>query len=59
MDKTQIIIFIAAIFFLAFRLYQKYFKKGRDKSSAPSKTVSDSGLHSTSKDDDYEPYSKR
>jgi len=44
---------------LVFRLYQKYFKKDKDKSSSPTKTTSDSGFSSLSKDDDYEPYSKR
>jgi hypothetical protein len=50
MDKKDIIIFAIVISFVAFRLYQKYVKKPN------SNTTSDSKI---SKDDDYEPYSKK
>ncbi|MEI6049513.1 MAG: hypothetical protein WCS03_11490 [Bacteroidota bacterium] len=59
MDKTEIIIFAVAMVFLAVRLYQKFKKKDKGKPVADNKTSSGSVFSSTSKDDDYEPYSKR
>jgi len=59
MDKTQIIIFAVAIVFLAFRIYQKYIKKDRNSSVSNKKTSAGSSFSSSSKDDEYEPYSKR
>jgi len=45
--------------FLALRLYQKYFKKDKDKSGTKTKTDSGTSFPSTLKDEDYEPYSKK
>jgi hypothetical protein len=45
--------------FLALRLYQKYFKKDKDKSGTQIKSDSGTFFPSTSKDEDYEPYSKK
>lgn len=59
MDKTQIIIFSAAMAFLAFRLYKKYSRKNKPGSSAEDKKVSGPAAFGSSKDDDYEPYSKK
>jgi hypothetical protein len=59
MDKTQIIIFAVAMVFLAFRLYQKYFKKDNAGSGSKTKKTADSSFTSSSKDDEYEPYSKK
>lgn len=59
MDKTEIIIFSAAMAFLAFRLYQKYIKKDKGKSAPDTKTFSGSAFPSSTKDDDYEPYEKK
>jgi len=59
MDKTQVIIIAAAIAILAFRLYQKYINKGKSKSGIEKKTTSVSSFPSSSKDEDYEPYSKK
>ena len=59
MDKTQVIIFIAAMAFLGFRLYQKYIKKDQDKQNGNVKRSSGSMPSSSSRDDDYEPYSKK
>ena len=59
MHKSQILLFAAVMAVLAVRLYQKYFKKDRDKSGKESKSVSGSSFPSTSKDEDYEPYSKK
>ncbi|MCX6255661.1 MAG: hypothetical protein NTV31_14475 [Bacteroidia bacterium] len=59
MNKTEIIIFSAAMAFLAVRLYQKYIKKDTGKSETDKKTSSGSMFLSSSKDDDYEPYSKK
>jgi len=58
MDKTQIIIFSATIAVVAVRLYMKYMKKKNDRSGTDTKASSDSAFSSSSKDDDYEPYSK-
>jgi hypothetical protein len=59
MDKTQIILFSAAMAFLAVRLYQKYIKKDKGKSGSVKKPSDGTGFPSTSKDDEYEPYSKK
>jgi len=59
MDKTQIIILSAAMSILAVRLYQKYIKKDKGKAGPETKTSAGSAFSSFSKDDDYEPYSKK
>ncbi|MGA2406207.1 MAG: hypothetical protein ABSF81_05590 [Bacteroidales bacterium] len=59
MDKTQIIIFSAAMAFLAVKLYQKYIKKDKGKSGDKTKTSSGTSFQSSPKDEDYEPYSKK
>jgi hypothetical protein len=59
MDKTQIAIFTAAIAFLAIRLYLKYVKKDKNKSGSNSNPPSSKLMPSSSKNDDYEPYSKK
>jgi hypothetical protein len=59
MDTKDIIIFAAVLAFLAFRLYQKYVKKDQKGTANEKKTSSDTTFFSTSKDDDYEPYSKK
>jgi hypothetical protein len=45
--------------FLAFRLYQKYIKKDKNISGTNTNTNTGTGFPSSSKDDDYEPYSKK
>jgi len=59
MDKTQIILISAAVAFLAVRLYQKYIKKNKAKSGTETKPSSGSSFPSSSRDEDYEPYSKK
>lgn len=59
MDKTQIFIIAFAMVFLAFRIYQKYIKKGTEKSETDTKDIAGSKFSSPSKDDDYEPYSRK
>ncbi len=59
MDTKDIIIFAAVFAFLAFRLYQKYLKKDQKGTANEKKISTDSAFFSTSKDDDYEPYSKK
>jgi hypothetical protein len=59
MDNKEIIIFVIAMAFLGFRLYQKYVKKDKGVPGANTKTFSGSSFSSSSKDDDYEPYSKK
>jgi hypothetical protein len=59
MHNSQILIFSAVMAFLALRLYQKYFKKDKDKSGTQTKSDSGTSFPSTSKDEEYEPYSKK
>jgi uncharacterized membrane protein YebE (DUF533 family) len=59
MDTKQIIIFSVAMAFLAFRLYQKYYKKNTPGSSGEKKSSSGNAFFDSSKDDNYEPYSKK
>ena len=56
-DKLQIVIFIVLFAFVGFRLYQKYIKKDDGKPGEVKKPGS--SFASSSKDDDYEPYSKK
>lgn len=57
MDKKDIIILIAIFVYVAVRLYKKYSNKGTVKSGIDARPSQDSFLSSSSKDDDYEPYS--
>jgi hypothetical protein len=61
MDTKQIFIFAFVIIFVGFRLYQKYYKKDTGKSNPGTGKSGSSGpaFTSSSKDDDYEPYSKK
>jgi uncharacterized membrane protein YebE (DUF533 family) len=59
MDKTQIILFSAAMAFLAVRLYQKYIKKNKSNQGSDTKQSSPTSFPSSVKDDEYEPYSKK
>lgn len=59
MDKTQIILFSAAMAFLAVRLYQKYMKKNKSNIAGETKPPSLTSFPSSVKDDEYEPYSKK
>ena len=59
MDKTQIAVIAATVAILGIRLYQKYVKKNKDKIGSANKPDSGTSMPSSSKDDDYEPYSKK
>jgi hypothetical protein len=59
MDKTQIILFSAAMAFLAVRLYQKYIKKNKGSQGGGTLPSSPTSFPSSVKDDEYEPYSKK
>jgi len=59
MNKRNIIILIAAMVFLAVRLYQKYKKKANSNLPSDTSKTSTNGFPSSSKEDDYEPYSKK
>jgi uncharacterized membrane protein YebE (DUF533 family) len=59
MEKKDIIIIVAVLAALGFSLYRKYMKKNQGKGSSGSGTQSGSSFSSSSKDDDYEPYSKK
>lgn len=56
-DQYSLYIAIAALIFVAFRLYQKYNSKQSGKTNVESKTKG--AFHSSEKDDDYEPYAKK
>ncbi len=58
MDTKDIIIFAAVFAFIGFRLYQKYGKKNPVKPGGTGEP-GHSDMSSSSKDDDYEPYSKK
>jgi Tfp pilus assembly major pilin PilA len=55
-DQTSIIIAVAATAYLAVRIYQKYIKKDQGKKNTATKSGS---FPSSSKEDEYEPYSKK
>jgi hypothetical protein len=59
MDKNQILIYSAVAAILAIRLYQKYVKKRKAKSGTETNPSSGASFPGPSKDDDYEPYSKK
>jgi len=59
MDKSGIFIFAAVMAFVAFRLYQKYMKKDNYNPGSKTKESSGSSFSTSSKDDEYEPYSKK
>jgi len=56
-DELSMAIAAAAFAFVGVRIYQKYFKKDKGVQNPPKK--SGSSFSSSSKDDDYEPYSKK
>lgn len=56
MEKSQIIIIAAVAAFASIRLYQKFYKKNKS-AGAESKTFASD--FASSKDDGYEPYSKK
>jgi hypothetical protein len=55
-DQTSIIIAVAAMAYLAVRIYQKYIKKDQGIKNTATKKGS---FPSSAKGDDYEPYSKK
>lgn len=59
MDKSSIAVFAAVMGVAAVRLYQKYVKKDKYKPGSNATTPSRSSMPSSSKDDDYVPYSKK
>lgn len=60
MDKSNVILFVVVFAVVAFRLYQKYFQKDKDKSFKQGGIKrNDTSIPSSSKDDDYEPYMKK
>jgi hypothetical protein len=59
MDKNQILVFSAVAAVLAVRLYLKYKQKEKAKSGTGEKSSSSTSFPPSSKDEDYEPYSKK
>ena len=56
-DNLQIVLIALIFAYVGFRLYQKYLKKNDGKPGGLKKPGS--SFASSSKDDDYEPYSKK
>jgi septal ring-binding cell division protein DamX len=59
MNTIQIFIIVLAFSIIGVRLYLKYVKKDKDKTSSGSKGSNTVLSRSLDKDDDYEPYAKR
>jgi Tfp pilus assembly major pilin PilA len=57
MDTIEIILIAVAFAVVGVRMYQKYVKKNQGKPATGRTT--DSTLSYSSKDDEYEPYSKK
>ena len=58
-DQLSIIIAIAALSFVAVRLYQKYIRKDDRGKGSDSGEKKKTGSFSSAIGDDYEPYSKK
>ncbi len=58
MDKKQIFIFAAVLVVVCIRLYMKYIKKNQGNIGSDAKQ-SGTSFPSSSKDEEYEPYSKK
>ena len=56
-DNLQVILFAVLFALVGFRLYKKYIKKEDGKTGESKKPGSSFGQ--SSKDDDYEPYSRK
>jgi hypothetical protein len=59
MSTTEVLIFVLAFAALGFSLYKRFIKKDQDKAGYGQNRTTGSSFSSTSKDDDYEPYSKK
>ena len=57
METKEIVILIAVVAVVGFRLYKKYVRK--DQTGTGSTEGASSSFSSSSPDDDYEPYSKK
>jgi len=57
MEKSEIILLVAVLTFAGFRMYQKYVKKDGPQTGEKSKITT--SFPSSSKEDEYEPYSKK
>jgi Tfp pilus assembly major pilin PilA len=57
MSKVDIIVLVSVFALVAIRLYKKYFKKNNPVQGT--NATSDGAIPSSSKDDEYEPYSKK
>jgi len=59
MKSKDIVVLVAVLLVLAVRLYRKYGNKVKDDSATGTKSNADSKISSFTKDDEYEPYSKK
>jgi len=59
MSTKDILIIALVLAALGFSLYRKYIKKDQGKAGYGQEGTKGSSFSSTSKDDDYEPYSKK
>jgi hypothetical protein len=57
MEKSNIILLVAVFTFAGFRMYQKYAKKNGIKPEEKNRITT--SFPSSTKEDDYEPYSKK
>jgi hypothetical protein len=57
MDKSEIILLTVVLIFASVRIYQKYFRKNQNSRRESNKGNADQ--LSTSREDDYEPYSSK
>jgi hypothetical protein len=59
MEKKDIIVLVIVVFGVGFSLYRRFIQKKGNANVAGQDSKSSSPFSSSSKDDDYEPYSKK
>ena len=59
MNRVEVLVIVLAFGIAGVRLYQKYVKRNNNFKGPTPKPRSDSSFSSSSKEDDYEPYSKK
>jgi hypothetical protein len=59
MESKEIILLLLTFTVVGFSIYRKYIQKDKGKMGSSPRPQSGSLLSSHSKDDDYEPYSKK
>jgi hypothetical protein len=59
MDKSNVIFIVIALVGIGFSLYRRYMRKDQGKGAGGSATRNMTSFPGASKEDDYEPYSKK